>query len=89
MPRKRRKLNKNLEKIIFSSKKEIELILAKIYDINDEDIQKEYKTAFEEVISIFYLVKNDYDLFGFNQNSETYIKNYQNAISKFESEYEI
>ena len=41
MAKKRRKLNKDFEKIIYSSKKNVELVLAKIYDIDDEDIQKE------------------------------------------------
>jgi len=41
MAKKRRKLNKEFEKEIYSSKKNVELVLAKIYDIDDEDIQKE------------------------------------------------
>ena len=53
MPKKRRKLDKNFERIIYSAKKRIELILAKIYDINDEDIQKEYMSAFGEVVNLF------------------------------------
>ena len=40
MAKKRRKLNKDFEKKIYSSKKNVELVLAKIYDIDDEDIQK-------------------------------------------------
>ena len=42
MANKRRKLNKDFDKKIHSSKKNVELVLAKIYDIDDEDIQKEY-----------------------------------------------
>ena len=37
----KRKLNKDFEKNIFF-KKNVELVLAKIYDIDDEVIQKEY-----------------------------------------------
>ena len=40
MAKKRRKLNKEFERKIYSSKKNVELVLAKIYDIDDEDIQK-------------------------------------------------
>ena len=47
---KRRKLNKDFEKKIYSSKKNVELVLAKIYDIDDEDIQKEYMSAFNKVV---------------------------------------
>jgi len=89
MAKKRRKLDKNFEKIIYSSKKKIELILAKIYDITDDDIQKEYMSAFQEVVSLFDLLKNDYELVGFHEDSEALNKNFENAISKFEAEYEI
>ena len=89
MAKKRRKLDKNFEKIIYSSKKKIELILAKIYDITDDDIQKEYMSAFQEVVNLFDLLKNDYELVGFHQDSEALNKNFEDAISKFEAEYEI
>ena len=89
MPKKRRKLDKNFERIIYSSKKKIELILAKIYDINDEDIQKEYMTAFGKVVDLYEILQNDYELVGFHQESELLNNNYQEAINKFESEYEI
>ena len=89
MAKKRRKLDKNFEKIIYSSKKKIELILAKIYDITDDDIQKEYMLAFQEVVNLFDLLKNDYELVGFHEDSEALNKNFKDAISKFESEYEI
>ena len=89
MPKKRRKLDKNFEKIIYSAKKKIELILAKIYDINDEDIQKEYMSAFGEVVNLFDSLSGDYDEIGFNENSEILNKKFQDGIAKFESEYEI
>ena len=89
MAKKRRKLDKNYEKIIYSSKKKIELILAKIYDITDDDIQKEYMSAFQEVVNLFDLLKNDYELVGFHEDSEALNKNFKEAISKFEAEYEI
>ena len=89
MAKKRRKLDKNFEKIIYSSKKKIELILAKIYDITDDDIQKEYMSAFQEVVNLFDLLKNDYELVGFHEDSQSLNKNFEDAISKFEAEYEI
>ena len=33
--------------------KDVELVLAKIYDINDEDIQKEYMAAFNKVVYLY------------------------------------
>ena len=89
MPKKRRKLNKDFEKEIYSSKKNVELVLAKIYDIDDEDIQKEYMSAFNEVVYSYDQLKNDYELIGFNDNSDNLIDNYNKAFILFESEFEI
>ena len=89
MPKKRRKLNKDFERKIYSSKKNVELVLAKIYDIDDEDIQKEYINAFNRVVDLYDELKDDYENYGFNDNSEKIIKNYKDAFSLFESEFEI
>ena len=89
MPKKRRKLNKDFEKKIYSSKKDVELVLAKIYDIDDEDIQKEYMGAFNQVVYLYNELKEDYDQQGFNENSEDLLKGYKNAHQLFESEFEI
>ena len=89
MVKKRRKLNKDFEKKIHSSKKDVELVLAKIYDIDDEDIQKEYMSAFHEVVNSYDQLKTDYEIIGFNDNSENLINDYIKAFSLFESEYEI
>jgi len=89
MAKKRRKLNKDFERIIYSSKKNVELVLAKIYDIDDEDIQKEYMSAFNRVVYLYDELKEDYDQKGFNSNSEKFITNYKNAFNLFESEFEI
>ena len=89
MPKKRRKLNKDFEKKIYTSKKNVELVLAKIYDIDDEDIQKEYMSAFNGVVNSYDQLKNDYELTGFNDNSDKLIADYKKAFSLFESEFEI
>ena len=89
MAKKRRKLNKEFEKKIYSSKKNVELVLAKIYDIDDEDIQKEYMNAFTIVVSLYDEIKGDYEQKGFNDNSEELMINYKNAFSLFEAEFEI
>ena len=89
MAKKRRKLNKDFEKKIYSSKKNVELVLAKIYDIEDEDIQKEYVSAFNGVVFLYERLKEDYDQQGFSNTSEDYFLNYKNAFSLFESEFEI
>jgi len=89
MAKKRRKLNKDFEKKIYSSKKNVELVLAKIYDIDDEDIQKEYMSAFDGVVFLYDELKENYEQQGFNDNSEELLKNYKNAFNLFESEFEI
>ena len=89
MVKKRRKLNKDFEKKIYSSKKNVELVLAKIHDIDDEDIQKEYMSAFNGVVYLFELLKEDYEQKGFNDNSEKILSNYNNSFNLFESEFEI
>ena len=89
MYKKRRKLNKEFEKNIYSSKKSVELVLAKIYDIDDEDIQKEYITAFNGVVFLYEELNENYEQLGFNDNSEELLSKYQNAFNLFESEFEI
>ena len=89
MAKKRRKLNKDFEKKIYSSRKNVELVLAKIYDIDDEDIQKEYMSAFNKVVNYYEQLKNDYESIGFNENSDKLIADYSKAFSLFESEFEI
>ena len=89
MAKKRRKLNKEFEKKIYSSKKNVELVLAKIYDIDDEDIQKEYLSAFNGVVLLYDQLNEDYELLGFNENSEDRLMKYKNAFNIFESEFEI
>ena len=63
--------------------------MAKIYDIDDEDIQKEYMSAFNDVVYSYDQLKNDYELTGFNDYSEKLIDDYNKAFSLFESEFEI
>ena len=89
MQKKRRKLNKDFEKKIYSSKKNVELVLAKIYDINDEDLQNEYISAFNKVVYLYDELKQDYENLGFNDDSEDFLQNYNKAFNNFKSEFEI
>ena len=89
MGKKRRKLNKDFEKKIHSSKKNVELVLAKIYDIDDEDIQKEYMSAFKGIVYLYDELKDDYEKLGFNDSSEKLLLDYKKALNLFESEFEI
>jgi len=89
MAKKRRKLNKDFERKLYSSRKNVELVLAKIYDIDDEDIQKDYISAFNRVVNLYDELRVSYEEQGFNDNSEQLLTNYKNALNLFESEFEI
>ena len=89
MAKKRRKLNKDFERKIYSAKKNVELAMAKIYDIDDEDIQKEYMSSFKSVLNLYEQLKDDYEELGFNDDSEKFYTNYKDAFILFESEFEI
>ena len=89
MQKKRRKLNKDFEKKLHTSKKNVELVLAKIYDIDDEDIQQEYMSAFNKVVYLYDELNEDYEQKGFNDNSDERMTNFKNAFNLFESEFEI
>ena len=89
MAKKRRKLNKDFERKIYSSKKNVELVLAKIYDIDDENIQKDYMSAFNQVVHLYDELRVSYEEQGFNDSSEQLLTNYKNAFNLFESEFEI
>ncbi len=78
-----------MRKKYIHQKKNVELVLAKIYDIDDEDIQKEYMTAFNGVVYFYDELKLNYEQRGFHETSEEFLKNYKNAFNLFESEYEI
>ena len=67
----------------------MELVLAKIYDIDDEEIQKEYISAFNKVVYLYEELKENYEEVGFNDDSERLLTNYINAFNLFESEFEI
>ena len=49
MPKKRRKLSADMEKQIASAKRKVELVTAIIGDIEEEDIQGDYRLAFEKI----------------------------------------
>ena len=89
MAKKRRKLNKDFERKIYSSKKNVELVLAKIYDIDDEDIQKEYMSAFNKVVYLYDELRENYAREGFTDDSEELLSKYKNALNIFELEFEI
>ena len=89
MAKKRRKLSPELEKNISLAKKQIELITAIIHDIDEDDIQEEYKSAFLPVMSTYMSLDQMYKDVGFNENTSNLYELYLSNLEKFKSEYEL
>ena len=89
MVKRRRKLSPELEKNITLAKKQIELITAIIHDIDEEDIQEEYKIAFLPVMSTYMSLDQMYKEVGFNDETTNLHQLYLTNLDKFKSEYEI
>ena len=89
MPRKRRKLSAELEKEISAAKKKVELITALINDIYEEEIQLEYKQAFNQVAAACIYLSDQYDANGVAEETNTALVLYKGLLGQFESEFEI
>ena len=89
MAKRRRKLSPELEKNISLAKKQIELITAIIHDIDEEDIQEEYKSAFLPVMGAYMSLDQLYNEVGFNEETNNLHELYLNNLDKFKSEYEL
>ena len=89
MPKKRRKLNKDMEAEMAAAKRKIELITALINDIRDEDIQGEYLEAFGQVRSAVVNLVAKYTTDGFCKETEGLLALYKSLIDQFEEDYEL
>ena len=89
MPKKRRKLNKEMEADMAASKRKIELISALINDIRDEGIQGEYLEAFGQVRSAVVNLVAKYTTDGFCEETEGLLALYKGLIDQFEADYEL
>ena len=89
MPRKRRKLSREMELEISQATKKVELITAQIYDIQEEDIQSEYLTAFDSVKNTYLLLSELYTREGFTDQTQELLSLYKKFLTTFEEEYEI
>ena len=85
MPKKRRKLNKEMEADMAAAKRKIELISALINDIRDEDIQGEYLEAFGQVRSAVVNLVAKYTTDGFCEETEGLLALYRGLIDQFEA----
>ena len=89
MPKKRRKLSKEMEADMDAAKRKIELISALINDIRDEDIQGEYLGAFSQIRAAVVNLVAKYTTDGFCEETEGLLALYKGLINEFEAEYEL
>tara|TARA_Y100001968_G_scaffold314700_1_gene340404 strand:- start:210 stop:479 length:270 start_codon:yes stop_codon:yes gene_type:complete len=89
MAKRRGKLSPELEKKIALAKKQIELITAIVHDIDEEDIQDEYKSAFLPVMSTYMSLDQRYKEVGYNEETINLYQLYLSNLEKFKSEYEL
>ena len=89
MPRKRRKLSKEMEADMAAAKRKVELITALINDIRDEDIQGEYLEVFAQVRAAVIHLTATYITDGFCEETESTLELYRSLIEQFEEEYEL
>jgi len=89
MPRKRRKLSKEMEAEIKAAQKKVEFISAMIRDIREEDIQNEYAEAFSRVHVACTHLAQLYVSEGVTEESEGTLSLYNGLLAQFEEEYEL
>tara|TARA_B100000700_G_C14874194_1_gene774850 strand:- start:262 stop:531 length:270 start_codon:yes stop_codon:yes gene_type:complete len=89
MPKKRRKLNKEMESNISTGSRTVELIQAKINDIDEDDIQEEYNAAFHNIKITFLTLVSLYNDYGFNDESQDTFDKYISLLKSFEKDYEL
>ena len=89
MPKKRRKLSRDLELEISKAAKKVELITAKINDIQEDEILNEYRLAFEPVRNTYLLLSTLYTTEGLTPQTQELHENYKVLLNIFEDEYEI
>ena len=89
MPRKRRKLSKEMEADIKAAQKKVEFISAMIRDIREEDIQNEYAEAFSRVHVASAHLAQLYQTEGVTEESEGTLALYKGLLAQFEEEYEL
>ena len=70
MPRKRRKLSKEMEAEIAAAQRKVELVMAMIHDIADEDTQGEYLAGFGQISAVAAHLAESYQLNGFCEETE-------------------
>ena len=89
MPRKRRKLSKEMEAEIAAAQRKVELVMAMINDIAEEETQGEYLAGFGQISAAVAHLAESYSLNGFCEETEGTLALYRGLLERFEEEYEL
>jgi hypothetical protein len=88
VPKKRRKLSAEHDKKIVLLKRDVELFIAKIGDIRDDELREEFKAGYRPVVNVWAFLRTEYDTNGFTEDLLTGFERYDHELEKFNSEYE-
>ena len=88
VPKKRRKLSAEHDKKIVLLKRDVELFIAKIGDIRDDELREEFKAGYRPVVNVWAFLRTEYDTNGFTEDLLTGFERYYQELEKFNSEYE-
>lgn len=88
VPKKRRKLSSEHDKKIVLLKRDVELFIAKIGDIRDDELREEFKAGYRPVVNVWAFLRSEYDTNGFTEELLNGFERYDQELEKFNSDYE-
>ena len=69
-------------------KRDVELFIAKIGDIRDDELREEFKAGYRPVVNVWAFLRSEYDTNGFTEDLLTGFSRYDQELEQFTSEYE-
>ena len=88
MPKKRRKLSAEHDKKIVLLKRDVDLFIAKIGDIRDDELREEFKAGYLPVVNAWAFLRGEYDANGYTEDLLKGFERYDKELEKFTTEYE-
>ena len=88
VPKKRRKLSAEHDKKIVLLKRDVDLFIAKIGDIRDDELREEFKAGYLPVVNAWAFLRGKYDANGYTEDLLKGFERYDQELEKFNSEYE-
>jgi hypothetical protein len=86
--KKRRKLSSEHDKKIVLLRRDVELFIAKIGDIRDDELREEFKAGYRPVVNSWAFLRSEYDTNGFTEDLLNGFERYDLELEKFNSDYE-